>query len=80
MLLEAVVAALAVSPVTTRLSAAETWKVSSTWSARLKMLITRVMLNCAELSPTSSARFCSSVCCIVSAVAADAEPAVPLFA
>ena len=71
---------LAVSPVTTRLSAADTLNVSSTWSARLKMLITRVMLKASFDSWQSSARFCSSVCCIVIAAVALALPAVPLLA
>ena len=42
--------------------------------------MTRVMLKASDESWQSSTRFESSVCCIVSAFAADVAPAVPDFA
>ena len=67
----------------TRLSAADSFCVSSTWSARRKMFKTRVMLKPSFFeSPSvrmsmSRHRLPSSVPCIVSAVPADEAPAVP---
>ena len=48
-----------------------------TLGSGLKMLMTRVIESCADASPTSIARFCSSVCCFVIVVPAEAEPEVP---
>ena len=64
----------------TRWSAALSLKVSSTWSARMKIVLMRAIWNCGVAKSQSRARFVSSVDCIVIAVPALAEPAVPLLA
>ena len=54
--------------------------VSSTWSARMKMLVTRVALKpCSwfEIMPQSCTRLKNSVFCIVSSAVVETEPAVP---
>jgi len=51
--------------------------VSSAWSARSKMLMTRAIEKVSLASWQSSARFVSSVFCIVSAEMAEPEPAAP---
>mmetsp|Transcript_27250 Transcript_27250/g.54862 ORF Transcript_27250/g.54862 Transcript_27250/m.54862 type:complete len:321 (-) Transcript_27250:2273-3235(-) len=63
-----------------RLSDLLTWNVSSTWSARKKMLLMRFILKSSVASSQSSAMSVSSVCWMVIAESAEPEPAEPLLA